>query len=89
MNAALQWEINWVMENADRYGCPQHAKAVCGNITKRYFADKAKKLLAEQMRDPDIENMNALLAHFDFEQIPLEPPAPPAPPAVRKVRWCW
>ena len=33
----LQWELDWVMANADRYECPWHARAVCGNITKRYY----------------------------------------------------
>lgn len=65
MNAMLQWELDWVMENADSYECPWHAKAVCGNITKRYYIAKAKRLHAEFERDSTEENLNLLFEHLE------------------------
>lgn len=64
MNAMLQWELDWVMEHAHLYGCPQHAKAVCGNITKRYFIAATKRLAADYRREPTPENLDALLEHL-------------------------
>lgn len=64
--ACLQWELDWVMEHADQYGCPQHAKAVCGNITKRYHAAEAKKLVTEYQRDPSDETLAAVYEYFEL-----------------------
>ena len=47
MNICLQAEINWINVNTDRYDSPLHAKAVIGNITKRYAMDKIKKLITQ------------------------------------------
>ena len=63
-NALLQWELDWVMENVDLYHGEWHAKAVCGNITKRYFIVAAQRLSAEYQREPTEENLNKLLAHL-------------------------
>jgi len=65
MNAMLQWELDWVMDNADRYGCLWHAKAVCGNITKRYHIAKTKRLAADFNRDSTHENFEALMEHIN------------------------
>ncbi len=46
MNICLQAEINWVNANINRYDSPMHAKAVIGNITKRYALTEVKKLIA-------------------------------------------
>ena len=57
INSSLQWEIDWVMENASQYNSgltfPRRAqslalaKAVCGNITKRYrIAELEKEIKA-------------------------------------------
>jgi hypothetical protein len=67
MNAMLQWELDWVMEHADRYGCPQHAKAVCGNITKRYYIAKAKRLAADYRCEATHANIRALFDHLEHE----------------------
>ncbi len=61
----LQWELDWVMANADRYECPWHARAVCGNITKRYFIAATKRLAANYRREPTGEHLNALLEHLE------------------------
>lgn len=53
------------MENADRYGCPWHARAVCGNITKRYHIAKTKRLAADYQREPTSKNLKALLEHIN------------------------
>ncbi len=55
MTPALQWELDWVMKNADLYTggatyanrlqCRQLARAVCGNITKRYRIAELEKEL--------------------------------------------
>lgn len=60
----LQWELDWVMEHADSYGCPWHAKAVCGNITKRYHIAKTKRLADDFNRDSTHENFEALMEHI-------------------------
>lgn len=65
MNAMLQWELDWVMEHADRYGCPMHAKAVCGNITKRYYIAKTHRLHAEYKHEPTEENLSLLFEHLE------------------------
>ncbi len=65
MNVMLQWELDWVMDNADRYGCLWHAKAVCGNITKRYYIAKTHRLHAEYKREPTEENLNLLFEHLE------------------------
>ena len=67
MNAMLQWEIDWVMANAHRYESPMHAKAVCGNITKRYYIAKAKRLAAEYRREATHANIRALFDHLEKE----------------------
>ena len=45
MNICLQAEIDWINANVHRYEGPWHAKAVIGNITKRYAMDEVKKLV--------------------------------------------
>jgi hypothetical protein len=65
MNSLLQWELDWVMANADRYGCLWHAKAVCGNITKRYHIAASKRLADDYRREPTDEHLNALLEHLE------------------------
>ncbi len=61
----LQWELDWVMDNADWYECPRHAKAVCGNITKRYYIAASKRLADDYRREPTDKHLNALLEHLE------------------------
>ncbi|MCY1284366.1 hypothetical protein D9M68_18290 [compost metagenome] len=35
MNASLQWELDWIDENVDKYDSLQHAESVKRNIEKR------------------------------------------------------
>ncbi len=64
VNDALQWEIDWINNNQELYESPLHIKAVIGNITKRYFADKAKKLVEEFAKKRTTGAMFAIFEHF-------------------------
>lgn len=46
MNILLHDEILWIERNQHRYDSPTHAKAVIGNIEKRYWIAEAKKRIA-------------------------------------------
>lgn len=72
INHSLQWELDWVMAHVARFGPPEHdkwwhAKAICGNITKRYHAAKAKKILEDYKRTyPHVDTLNELYDHFEI-----------------------
>ncbi len=69
MSDALQWEINWINKNIDMYDSPMHAKAVIGNITKRYAANKVKRLVEVFTRKRTTGSMLDLLEHFGILEI--------------------
>ncbi|WP_415906844.1 hypothetical protein ACMXYX_17955 (plasmid) [Neptuniibacter sp. QD72_48] len=50
-NVCLEWEIQWIRENVDRYDSPLHAEAVIKNIEKRYLLAEKDKYIAELEAD--------------------------------------
>ncbi len=55
MDDNLLWEINWIKRNQKRYDSPLHATAVIGNIKKRYWIDKARRI-ALKVADGDMDS---------------------------------
>jgi len=45
----MEWELEWIWNNRDQYGCDQHAIAVMGNIKKRYRIIELNKQIKELM----------------------------------------
>lgn len=52
-NTLLQWELNWIDQNADRYKNDQHIQNVKSNIIKRYTIQNINRkisLLEEEIK---------------------------------------
>lgn len=60
----MQWEIDWINNNPDRYEGPTHQKAVIENIKKNYFLKEAKKLMTKFKEFHSTGNRLALEEHF-------------------------
>jgi hypothetical protein len=64
-NTLLQWEIEWVQKNQHLYDGPMHAKAVIGNIKKRYWIAEVKKRISQFEQTKTTASYQAL---FDFNR---------------------
>ena len=64
----LQDEIDWILANQHRYEGPMHARAVIGNIEKRYKLAEAKK--AVQKWADHATTGNAFAVQDVFEVVP-------------------
>ena len=66
MDANLQWEIEWIQANVERYDSPLHARSVIGNITKRYAAAEVARLVANYGESRTTGDQLKLLEHFEL-----------------------
>ena len=62
----LQWELNWIKANVDKYDSPLHAASVMGNISKRYEAAEVSRLVANFSESRNTRDMLKLFEHFQL-----------------------